>query len=275
MGVSITIASGKGGTGKTTVSANLGIALAQLGRNVIILDADIEMANLELHLGLEGMKTTLHTVLAGEADIKDAIYDAVGEVRVVPAGMSIDSLRKVEYDNLKGVLAELRGMCEILLIDVPSGIGRPVIVTLSAGEEILLVTTPEISAMSDVLKTKIVAKKLGASILGVVLNRALFDRSDLAVNEVETILETKVVSVIPEDPELKLSLSTGQPAILESPNSQAVKAIKKLALELVGEAESEEEGEEGVEKKIVRKPRKQKKLRKAGLKDRIRGIFRR
>ena len=242
MGVSITIASGKGGTGKTTVSANLGIALAQLGNNVIILDADIEMANLELHLGLEGMKTTLHTVLAGEADIKDAIYKGPEGIRVVPAGMSIDSLKKVEYEKLKDVLAELKDMCEILIIDVPSGIGRPVIVTLSAGEEILLVTTPEISAMSDVLKTKIVARKLGANILGVVLNRALFDRNDLAVNEVETILETKVVSVIPEDPEIKMSLTSGQAAILRSPNSQAVRAIKKLAYELTGEGGEEEEG---------------------------------
>jgi septum site-determining protein MinD len=245
MGISMTIASGKGGTGKTTVSANLGIALAQLGRNVILLDADVEMANLELHLGLEGMKTTLHTVLAGEADIKDAIYEAPGGVRAVPAGMSIDSLRKVEYDKLKDVLNELKEMCEILIIDVPSGIGRPVIVTLSAGEEILLVTTPDISAMSDVLKTKIVARKLGANILGVVLNRALFDRSDLAVNEVETILETKVVSVIPEDTEIKMSLTTGQPAILRSPDSPAVRAIKKLAHELVGEGEGEEELTEG------------------------------
>ncbi len=243
MGVSITIASGKGGTGKTTVSANLGIALAQLGNNVIILDADIEMANLELHLGLEGMKTTLHTVLAGEADIKDAIYKGPEGIRVVPAGMSIDSLKKVEYEKLKDVLAELKDMCEILIIDVPSGIGRPVIVTLSAGEEILLVTTPEISAMSDVLKTKIVARKLGANILGVVLNRALFDRSDLAVNEVETILETKVVSVIPEDPEIKMSLTSGKAAILRSPDSQAVRAIKKLAYELMGEGGEGEEQE--------------------------------
>lgn len=241
MGISITIASGKGGTGKTTVTANLGIALAQLGRNVIILDADIEMANLELHLGLEGMKTTLHAVLAGEADIKDAIYDGPGGIRVVPAGMSIDGLRKVEYDELKGVLGELRGMCEILLIDVPSGIGRPVIVALSAGEEILLVTTPEISAMSDVLKTKIVAKKLGASILGVVLNRTLFDSSDLTVNEVETILETKVVSVIPEDPEIKASLSAGLPVILQNPEARSAHVIRKLARDLVGEGGEDED----------------------------------
>lgn len=282
MGISITLASGKGGTGKTTVSANLGIALAQLGRNVIILDADVEMANLELHLGLEGMKTTLHTVLAGEANIEDAIYNGPGGVRAVPAGMSLDSLRKIEYDRLKNVLNELMGMCEILLIDVPSGIGRTVVVTISAGEDILLVTTPEISAMSDVLKTKIVAKKLGATVLGVVLNRALFDKSDLTVKEVEAILETKVVAVIPEDPEIKSSLASGHPAVLKSPESPAVGAIKKLAAELVGEGreesrevskeEEEEEREEGEEEELTSPPESPEK----GFIERIKsGIFKR
>ncbi|MEE8402261.1 MAG: cell division ATPase MinD [Candidatus Hydrothermarchaeaceae archaeon] len=233
MGLSVTIASGKGGTGKTTISANLGVALAQLGKNVIILDADIEMANLELHLGLEGMKTTLQNVLAGEADVKDALYDGPGGVRAVPAGMSLDGLRKVEYGRLEGVLNELSDMCDFLLIDVPSGIGRTVIVAISAGKEILLVAIPEISAMSDVLKTKIVAKKLGANILGVILNRALFDKSDLTVKEVETILETRVVAVVPEDPEIKKSAASGQPAVLLSPDAPAVTAIKRLAASLV------------------------------------------
>ncbi|MEE9474646.1 MAG: cell division ATPase MinD [Candidatus Hydrothermarchaeaceae archaeon] len=241
MGLSITIASGKGGTGKTTISANLGVALAQLGKDTIILDADIEMANLELHLGLEGMKTTLHNVLAGEADIKDAIYDGPGGVKAVPAGMRLDGLGKIEYDRLKDVLNELAKTCEVLLIDVPSGIGRTVIVALSTGEEILLIATPEISAMSDVLKTKIVAKKLGADILGVVLNRALFDKSDLTVKEVEAILETKVVAVIPEDAEIKKSLTSEQPAVLRSPDAPAVIAIKKLAARLVDEEREEDE----------------------------------
>ena len=82
MGISITIASGKGGVGKTMLSSNLGIALSQFGKDVTILDADIEMANLELHLGLEGMKVALHDVLAGEADISQEIGRASCRERV-------------------------------------------------------------------------------------------------------------------------------------------------------------------------------------------------
>ncbi len=244
MGLCITVASGKGGTGKTTISSNLGIALAQIGKDVIILDADIEMANLELHLGLEGMKTTLHNVLAGEADITDAIYDGPGGVRLVPAGMSIEGLTKVEHERIRGVIKELAELCEILLIDVPSGMSRTVVEAISEGEELLLVVTPEISAMSDALKTKVLAKKIGANIIGVILNRALFDKNDLTVKEVEEILDTKVVAVIPEDAEMKTSLALGQPSVLRCPDALAAAAIRLLASDLVGH-ELKQDAEEG------------------------------
>jgi len=92
----ITVASGKGGTGKTTLTANLGIALAQHGYDVTIVDADITMANLELILGMEGLPVTLQNVLAGEARIEEAIYSGPGGVKVVPAGVSLEGLRKGE-----------------------------------------------------------------------------------------------------------------------------------------------------------------------------------
>jgi septum site-determining protein MinD len=235
MGLSITIASGKGGTGKTAIAANLGVALAQFGKDVVILDADIEMANLELYLGLEGMKFTLHDVLAGEADVKDAIYEGPGGVKVIPAGISLDGLRKADPDRLEKVLSELLKTTEILIIDAPAGLGRSVVTALAAGQELLLVTNPEISAMSDALKTKIVARKLGSHVLGVVLNRAGYDKTDLSVQEVEVILEAKVLAVVPEDPEVRRSSAFGQPVVLRAPHSPASEAIKKLAADLIGE----------------------------------------
>lgn len=85
-GRSIVFASGKGGTGKTTTVANLGVALAQFGKEVILLDADLTMANLSLVLGMEDIPVTLHDVLAREADLKDAIYEGPAGVKVIPVG---------------------------------------------------------------------------------------------------------------------------------------------------------------------------------------------
>ncbi len=235
MGVSITIASGKGGVGKTMLTSNLGIALAQFGKDVTILDADIEMANLELHLGMEGMNVTLHDVLAGEAQISQAVYEGPAGVRVVPAGISLDGLRKADPERLEYVLEKLLGETEILLIDAPAGLGRPVVTALATGEQLLVVANPEISSMSDALKTKIVARKLGSNILGAVLNRVGFDRSDLTVQEVEVILETRVLATIPEDCEVRRSTAYGEPVILRVPDSPASVAIKKLGADLIGE----------------------------------------
>jgi septum site-determining protein MinD len=233
--LSITIASGKGGVGKTTISANLGVALAEFGKDVTILDADIEMANLELLFGLEGIKTTLNNVLSGEAPPSEAIYDGPNGVKIIPAGVSLEGLRNADPDMLEKVLEEIMEQTDILILDSPAGLGKSAITSLAVGQELLIVVNPEISSMSDALKTKIVAKKLGSHVLGVILNRTGADTTDLSVEEVQTILEATVIGLIPEDPEVKRSSSSGSPMVVRTPNSPASVAIKKLAADLLGE----------------------------------------
>ncbi|BDH79901.1 MAG TPA: P-loop NTPase [Methanothermobacter sp.] len=230
----ITIASGKGGVGKTIVAANLGVALASYGERVIVLDADIAMANLELVLGMEGKSVTLHDVLAGKADIEEAIYEGPEGVKVVPAGISLEGLRNVKLERLEEVLSQLLEDTDILLIDAPAGLEKDAITALAAAEELLLVTTPEIPSISDVLKTKIIADKLDVKIIGVIVNREQHDKTFLTVDEIETILEVPVISVIPEDPEISRSAAFGEPIIIKNPKSPASNAIMKLAADLLG-----------------------------------------
>jgi septum site-determining protein MinD len=234
MGLSITIASGKGGTGKTFLAANLGVALASFGKDVIILDADVELPSLELHFGLEGMKVTLNDVLAGKAEIEKAIYSAQGGVKVVPAGISLYKLRKVNLASLGDIFEELKSKAEILLVDVPPGIGSDVVATLAAGKQMLLVVIPSFTAMPAAFKIKQVARNVGVEILGVVINRATLDENELTIKEVEGILEEKVLAVIPEDVEVKKSTTSGTPLVLSAPKAPASLAIKKLAADLIG-----------------------------------------
>jgi septum site-determining protein MinD len=99
-----TIASGKGGTGKTTVTVNLGTSLAQLGKETFILDADIGMANLGLVLGLESVPVTLHEVLAGKASVDDAIYEGPNGLKVVPSGISLQGFQNADPEKMKDVM---------------------------------------------------------------------------------------------------------------------------------------------------------------------------
>lgn len=230
----ITVASGKGGTGKTTITANLGIALVQLGYDVTIVDADITMANLELILGMEGLPITLQNVLAGEAKIEEAIYVGPGGVKVVPAGVSLEGLRKANPEKLEEVLTRIVGGTDILILDAPAGLERSAVIAIAAAQELLLVVNPEIASITDGLKTKIVAERLGTKTLGVVINRMTGWGIDMAKSEIEAILEAKVIATIPEDPEVRKSAAFGKPVVLSAPNSPAAFAIKELGMAIVG-----------------------------------------
>lgn len=234
MSISIAVCSGKGGTGKTVISANLGVALAQLGKDVTIIDSDLEMANLAHILGIEKVGRTLNDVMAGDAEISEAIYDGPEGVKVLPAGVSLESLKKAEYENMNAILEKLRG-ADILIIDAPAGLNKSVLTAISSAQEVLLVVTPDVSSMTDALKTKILANRLGAHVLGAVLNRTTFDSSDLTVREVGSLLETSILAVVPEDLEVKKTCAYGVPVIVRKPSSPAAVEIKKFAARLIGE----------------------------------------
>ena len=150
----IVVASGKGGVGKTTITANLGVALSTFGEETLVLDADVAMANLELILGMEGKSITLHDVLSGDASIEDAIYEGPGGLKVVPAGISLEGLRKIKLDRLEEALETILQDTDILLIDAPAGLEKDALASIAAAQEMILVTTPEVPSISDALRPR-------------------------------------------------------------------------------------------------------------------------
>lgn len=229
----IIFASSKGGTGKTLVVANLGVAMAQLGHKVILLDADITMANLSIILGLGRQKTTLHEVLAGEASFSKAIYDGPHGVRVVPSGISLNGIQRVRLERLKKVVDNLARKSEFLLIDAPSGLGRDTIVALTMAQEIVLVVTPDIASLSNALRTKIVAERFGVKPAGVIVTRTTGRQVDIPNDEIASTLELPVLATIPEDPEVRRSVAFGEPVVTFRSGSPASREFKKLASALV------------------------------------------
>jgi septum site-determining protein MinD len=250
----ITIASGKGGTGKTTVTANLGTALALLGKKTIILDADIAMANLGLILGLEKSKVTLHEVLSGEAEVKDAMYKGPGGVVVVPCGVSLSGFQKSNPEKLQEAMIDLLKGTEFLIIDAPAGLSRDGVIPLAVADEVLLVVNPEISSMADALKTKIMTEMVGSRVAGAILNRANFEQTDLSRREIEKILGVRIIAVIPDDAEVRRAAAFKTPVVIRLPNTPASVAFRRLASDMVGEkfVEPKKAEEEGVVGKFVR-----------------------
>jgi len=235
-----TIASGKGGTGKTTVTVNLGTSLAQLGKETFILDADIGMANLGLVLGLESVPVTLHEVLAGKASIEDAIYEGPNGLKVVPSGISLQGFQNADPEKMKDVMRDLVGRSEFLLIDAPAGISKDGVVALAIADEVVLVVNPELSSMADALKTKILTEMVGGKVYGAILNRAGMENTELRRHSVEDVLGVRVIDMIPEDANVRRAAAYKTPVVIKYPTSGASRAFRRIAADLAGSEYKEE-----------------------------------
>jgi flagellar biosynthesis protein FlhG len=147
----IAIASGKGGVGKTNVVANLAIALRRLGKNVMVLDADLGLSNIDVLLQL-APKYNIQHVLSGEMTLKDIVVEGPLGIKILPAGSGIQELTSLdEFQRLK-LLEEFDaydGALDFLLIDTAAGISENVAFFCIAAQDIVVITTPEPTAITD------------------------------------------------------------------------------------------------------------------------------
>ncbi len=170
----LAVTSGKGGVGKTFVSANLAAALARAGRKVLVLDADLGLANLDVVLNLFP-KITLHDVFTGKSSLNDAILPAPGGFSVLLAGSGM-----VEYsrmtpevrDQLQNVIDEVAPRFDHVLLDTGAGISDVVLYTVSLAGEVLVVATPEPTSLTDAYATiKVLATTQGRRRMGLLVNQ--------------------------------------------------------------------------------------------------------
>jgi septum site-determining protein MinD len=227
------VASSKGGVGKTTTTVNLGATLASAGLSVAVVDGDIGMANLGDALGVDPDGATLHDVLAGTADVADAVYEGPEGVAVVPGDTSIDGFRAADPENLSEVLDGLANY-DYVLVDTGAGLSHDTVLPLGLADEVVLVSTTERDSLTDTEKTRQVVDRLGGTIRGVVLTSV--DPDDPNAEEVADRLTAEVIEAIPVDPVVRESMRRSDPLPRYAPASAAASAYRALAATLTGEA---------------------------------------
>jgi len=249
MGEIITIVSGKGGVGKTTLTANLGLALAEQGHSVLLIDADIAMSNLSLLIGVDNPPITLHDVLLGSSSVGDATYDGPGKLKIIPSGLSISTYQRVDVERLVSVVKSLYNQYDYILIDAPAGIDKNVIAAMSSSTQILLITEPTSPSVADVFKVKIVAERLNLKVLGIIINKVSNISGEISEKEIMKMLELPCYGKIPyaEDIRESFLLKKIKPLLIHAPKGLSANSFRAIAKKITGkEGESSKKSSGGL-----------------------------
>jgi len=234
MARTILITSGKGGVGKTTLTSNLAVALTYLGNSVVAIDANLTTPNLGIHTGMQFAPNTLHDVLRGDKQLKEAVYPHPTGFAVIPASMSVKDLENIDVGRLPEVTMSLANAADFILVDSAAGLGREATAAIQSVDEILIVTNPDLPSVADALKTANVAQQLNKKILGIVVNRVKGSEHEMSREDVEGMIGCPVIAEIPEDAAIPKSISEKNPLLSYDGTSPAAYEIRSLAYQLSG-----------------------------------------
>ena len=216
----IVVTSGKGGVGKTTTTANISMALAKLGKKVVVVDGDTGLRNLDIILGLENrIVYTLVDVVEGNCELKKALIrdKRVDGLYLLPTAQTRQK-DCVSEEQMKNLSDELKKDFEFVLFDCPAGIESGFKNASAGASEALVVTTPDVAPVRDADRIIGMLEAQGKEQIHLIINRLvpkMMRKGDmLGVGDVLDILSVPLIGVVPEDPRVILSANQGRPLIL-------------------------------------------------------------
>lgn len=256
----ITVTSGKGGVGKSNTAINLAIQFRKMGQRVIILDADFGLANIEIMFGAVPKHNLCDLIYQGK-NIQEIITWGPMDVGFISGGSGIAGMSNLNHDYLNYIvqnLAQLDSIADIVIVDTGAGISDAVMEFLVASGEILLVTTPEPTSITDsysllkalyrhprfheeVTKVKMIANRVDKETEG----QILFSKLNAVVTRYLKI-PMSYLGCIPEDSQLSRSVMQQMPVSIQNPGAKSTAAYEKMAKLLLGKEEEERQPRRGM-----------------------------
>ncbi len=238
----IAVTSGKGGVGKTNISINLALALADRDKSVTLMDADLGLANIDVLLNLKPLRNLSH-VIEGDCELKDILIDGPNNIHIIPASSGIKMMNQLTPAQNAGLIHafdDLEKSTDILIVDTSGGLSDSVVRFCSAVQDILVVVCNDPASIADayaLIKTlhrdhriqrfHVVVNKVQTEVEGC----ALFERLCSVTEQfLDVVLNLKVI--IPQDDNMLRAVRRRRPFYLSYPDSKAIKSFKKLASEV-------------------------------------------
>jgi flagellar biosynthesis protein FlhG len=253
----IAVSSGKGGVGKTSLTLNLGLALIRLGYKVVIIDADLGLANIDVMINATP-RYNLADVISGEKKVSDILLRGPLDLKIVPGGSGVFELANLDRGKRQGLidqLADLESEGDFILIDTAAGLSRNVISFVGAADDLILVTTPEPTALTDaygMLKVLVEKKLKHKSHVVVNSTRGMqqgcktFDGLNRVVCKYMPGMKLNFLGDVRYDPVVSSAVHTFSPFVISRPRSPASVSVSRIAWRLASRDNKAEVEKQGV-----------------------------
>jgi len=234
VGEIISVVSGKGGVGKTTISLNVAAALKKMGYDSIVVEGNVTSPTASLYLGFMPAHRTINNVLNGEFSLDEVILEHDSGVKLITCSLALPELA-ADYNKAFTLVKKLRNKADMVLIDAGAGLGEEARAAIDVSDFVLVVTNPEMPAVIDALRAVRLARALKKKVLGVVVNKVNASLPQVSSEEIEEIAEAPVLAEISDDKCVHEAFSYNFPVTHFRPNSRSGNEIARLAALLVGE----------------------------------------
>ncbi len=240
----LSVTSGKGGVGKTNFAVNLAVLLNEFGKKVILVDVDIALANADILLSVQP-RFNLGHVLAGEVSVLEALTRTPSGILVMPGCVGVrhvSDLDSKEREFLKGSFQELEAYADFVIIDTGAGISKNVVQFAAASDEVVVVTIPEPTAITDGYAViKAVSREKGSGRIRLIVNQSLGAADARRVSERIRMVSRRFLGIevddlgfVQADPHVGQAVRRQRPFVLEFPKCRASKCMREIAERIVG-----------------------------------------
>jgi septum site-determining protein MinD len=249
----IVITSGKGGVGKTTTAINLAVAMNYFGKDVLVIDGNLSTPNVGIHLNAPEVPVSLNHILQGKAEPFEAVYEHESGIKIMPTSISIKELKRTKPEKMKDFKRDFKKISENIIVDCAAGLGNETFCAIELADELIIVTNPEMPAITDALKAVKIAEQMKKPVKGVIVTRVRKDKIELSPEVVKEMLEIPILGMVPEDDYVKKSINVKNALVHIYPKSKAARAYKEIAAKILDVEYDSKKDREKVIKMLLKK----------------------